>query len=61
MKGAVEKINILAHELRGQGGVFGYRLISEFGESLYNGTGNSARVNENFLKSSRRISTVSPR
>ena len=50
MKGAMEKINILAHELRGQGGVFGYPLISEFGKSLYNCTGNSARVTENLLE-----------
>ena len=50
MKGAMEKINILAHELRGQGGIFGYPLISEFGKSLYNCTGNSARVTENLLE-----------
>ena len=34
MNGAMEKINILAHKLRGQDGVFGYPLISEFGKSL---------------------------
>ncbi|MEC7656236.1 MAG: hypothetical protein VX416_07770 [Pseudomonadota bacterium] len=34
MKGAREKINILAHELRGHSGVYGYPLISEFGKSL---------------------------
>ena len=34
MKGAIEKINTLAHDLRGQGGVFGYPLISGFGKSL---------------------------
>ena len=50
MKGAREKINILAHELRGQGGIFGYPLISEFGKSLYNCTGNSARVTENLFE-----------
>jgi hypothetical protein len=50
MKGEMGKINILAHELRGQGGVFGYPLISGFGKSLYNGTGNSACVTENFLE-----------
>ena len=50
MKGAMEKIDILAHELRGQGGVFGYPLMSEFGKSLYNCTGNSARVTENLLE-----------
>jgi hypothetical protein len=30
-----EEINLLAHELRGQGGTFGYPLISQFGKSLY--------------------------
>lgn len=30
-----EKINILAHELRGQGGIFGYHLITTAGKSLY--------------------------
>ena len=50
MKGAIEKINTLAHDLRGQGGVFGYPLISEFGKSLYNCTGNSARVAENLFE-----------
>lgn len=30
-----EKINLLAHELRGQGGTFGYPLISVFGKMLY--------------------------
>lgn len=50
MKIAMEKINLLAHELRGQGGVFGYPLITEFGKSLRNCTGASARVTENLLE-----------
>ena len=50
MKGAMERINILAHELRCHGGVYGYPLISEFGKSLYNCTGNSARVTKNLLE-----------
>ena len=50
MKGAMERINILAHELRGQGGVFGYPPTSEFGKSLCNCTGSSARVTENLLE-----------
>jgi CheY-like chemotaxis protein len=33
-----EDINLLAHELRGQGGTFGYPLISQFGTSLYSST-----------------------
>jgi CheY-like chemotaxis protein len=30
-----EQINLIAHELRGQGGTFGYPLITVFGKSLY--------------------------
>jgi CheY-like chemotaxis protein len=33
-----EEINLLAHELRGQGGTFGYPLISVFGKMLYEAT-----------------------
>ena len=34
-----QDINLLAHELRGQGGTFGYPLISTFGKMLYEITG----------------------
>ncbi len=37
-EGAAEdmrRINEIAHELRGQGGLFGYPLMTEFGRSLY--------------------------
>ena len=30
-----DEINLIAHELRGQGGTFGYPLITVFGKSLY--------------------------
>jgi len=33
--GNFEEINLIAHELRGQGGTFGYPLITVFGKSLY--------------------------
>ena len=33
-----EEINLIAHELRGQGGTFGYPLITVFGKSLYDVT-----------------------
>jgi len=33
-----EKINLLAHELRGQGGTFGYPLITTFAKMLYDTT-----------------------
>lgn len=32
------EVNRLAHELRGQGGIFGYPLITQFGKSLYDCT-----------------------
>ena len=32
------EINLLAHELRGQGGTFGYPLITMFGKMLYMAT-----------------------
>jgi CheY-like chemotaxis protein len=32
------KLNTLAHEFRGQGGVFGYPLVTMFGKSLYEAT-----------------------
>src|SRR5439155_465870 len=35
---ALEEINLIAHELRGQGGTFGYPLITVFGKSLYEAT-----------------------
>ena len=50
MKIAMERINLLAHELRGQGGIFGYPLITEFGKSFDNCTAASARVTENLLE-----------
>ncbi len=33
-----EEINLIGHELRGQGGTFGYPLITLFGKSLYDVT-----------------------
>ena len=44
-------INQIAHELRGQGGIFDYPLITAFGKSLYEATLDTrARVTENRLK-----------
>lgn len=36
--GTFEEINLIAHELRGQGGTFGYPLITIFAKSLYDAT-----------------------
>ena len=44
-------INQISHELRGQGGIFDYPLITSFGKSLYDATLDSrGKVTENRLK-----------
>jgi len=45
-----EEINLLAHELRGQGGTFGYPLISIFGKMLYEATGPNGRQDDNAVE-----------
>lgn len=40
------EINLLAHELRGQGGTFGYPLISVFGKMLYEVTREGCSEND---------------
>ncbi len=44
------EINVLAHELRGQGGTFGYPLISIFGKMLYDVTGEGCREDDNAVE-----------
>ena len=44
------RFNQLAHELKGQGGTFGYPLISIFGKSLFEFTGNNAGMTDNHLE-----------
>ena len=47
----VLNINQIAHELRGQGGIFDYPLITAFGKTLYEATlASDAPVTENRLK-----------
>lgn len=41
------EINTLAHELRGQGGTFGYPLISVFGKMLYDSTREGCPLTDN--------------
>lgn len=45
-RGQFQEINLLAHELRGQGGTFGYPLISVFGKRLYEVTGSECRIGD---------------
>ncbi|MEO5337505.1 MAG: response regulator [Magnetospirillum sp. WYHS-4] len=44
------EINLLAHELRGQGGTFGYPLVSMFGKMLYDLTGENCREDDNAVE-----------
>lgn len=45
-----EEINLLAHELRGQGGTFGYPLITIFGKMLYEVTREGCREDDNAVE-----------
>lgn len=45
-----EEINLIAHELRGQGGTFGYPLITVFGKSLYEVTKPPCREDDSNLE-----------
>lgn len=45
-----EEINLLALELRGQGGTFGYPLISTFGKMLYDTTVEGCEVDDNAVE-----------
>ena len=45
-----EDINLLAHELRGQGGTFGYPLITVFGKMLYDATRRGCREDDNAVE-----------
>ncbi len=45
-----EEINLLALELRGQGGTFGYSLISTFGKMLYDSTTEGCREDDNAVE-----------
>lgn len=45
-----DEINTLAHELRGQGGTFGYPMISQVGKMLYECTGDGCREDDNAVE-----------
>ena len=46
----IRKIGLMAHELKGQGGTFGYTLISTFGKSLYDFTETDVRITDNHME-----------
>ena len=45
-----KRINTLAHDLKGQGGTFGYPLITTFADSLFKFTGAGARQTDNYVE-----------
>ncbi|MEP3246798.1 MAG: hypothetical protein ABJN40_00215 [Sneathiella sp.] len=45
-----KKIQEIAHEMKGQGGTFGYPLVSTFGDSLYDFTGVNAGVSDDHVQ-----------
>jgi hypothetical protein len=45
-----EELRSIAHDMRGQGGTFGYPLISEMAESLYQFTGPSSGMSDNHVE-----------
>ena len=48
--GEFKKINALAHDLKGQGGTFGYPLITTFAGSLFKFTDANARQTDNYVQ-----------
>ena len=50
--GEFKKINALAHDLKGQGGTFGYPLITTFADSLFQFTDAGARQTDNYCSDS---------
>ena len=44
-----KQIQEIAHEMKGQGGTFGYPLVSTFGDSLYDFTGPNGGLTDNHV------------
>ncbi|MCC3860795.1 hypothetical protein [Pseudemcibacter aquimaris] len=49
-KGYFERINAIAHDMRGQGGTFGYQLITDFAEGLYNFTQRGSGLSDSHVE-----------
>jgi len=49
-KSYFEIINSIAHDMRGQGGTFGYQLISDFADALYFFTHAQAGMSDNHVE-----------
>ncbi|MBL4893311.1 MAG: hypothetical protein JKY59_00340 [Emcibacter sp.] len=41
-----EQLHAIAHDMRGQGGTFGYQLISDFSDGLYDFTGKTTATSD---------------
>lgn len=48
-KSYFERINRAAHDMKGQGGTFGYQLITDFSEGLYNFTTTGAGLSDSHV------------
>ncbi len=46
----IAAINEIAHDMKGQGGTFGYPLITSFGDSLYKCTHKSEEFSDNLIE-----------
>lgn len=49
-KGYFERINAIAHDMKGQGGTFGYQLITDFSEGLYGFTSKGAGLSDSHVE-----------
>lgn len=49
-RGSFEKIRRIAHDMKGQGGTFGYPLITDFASSLYDFTGPNVGMTDNHVE-----------
>ncbi len=49
-KGYFERINSIAHDMKGQGGTFGYQLITDFSEGLYKFTSKGAGLSDSHVE-----------
>ncbi|MBL4602338.1 MAG: hypothetical protein JKY84_06325 [Emcibacteraceae bacterium] len=48
-KGYFERINTIAHDMKGQGGTFGYQLITDFAEGLYKFTTSGSGLSDSHV------------
>ena len=49
-KSYFERINSIAHDMKGQGGTFGYQLITDFAEGLYEFTAKGSGLSDNHVE-----------